>query len=339
MTESRFLVTGALGCLGAWTVRRLLAEDVPVWTYDLPGRQDRLKLVIDDQQLRRLNMIDGDITDLEGLESAVVDNQITHIVHLAALQVPFVRADPVQGARANVVGTTILFEVVKRHANQIKGTVYASSAGVWGPAHAYPPGPLADDAVPLPGTLYGVFKLANEGTARIYWEEHRIPSIGLRPFVVYGPGRDQGMTSSPSKAMLAAAVGRPYQISFGERAGLEFADDVAAVFIRAARNCHEGAGVFDLGGSSAGVDTIISAIETVVPEMRGKITHTREPWSNIVTSKRRLESAIGPVNWTPLEQGVRRSIEIFRQGVSKKLVDVDRILGPEVRQKSSASGS
>ncbi len=33
----RFLVTGALGCIGAWAVKHLVDEGVPVWTYDLPG--------------------------------------------------------------------------------------------------------------------------------------------------------------------------------------------------------------------------------------------------------------------------------------------------------------
>ena len=36
--------------------------------------------------------------------------------------------------------------------------------------------------------------------------EHGIGFIGLRPFIVYGLGRDQGMTSDPTKAMLAAAA-------------------------------------------------------------------------------------------------------------------------------------
>ncbi len=49
MTD-RFLVTGALGCIGAWTVRRLLAEGTDVVTYDLPGDPHRLRLVVDEQE-------------------------------------------------------------------------------------------------------------------------------------------------------------------------------------------------------------------------------------------------------------------------------------------------
>jgi nucleoside-diphosphate-sugar epimerase len=212
MAGERFLVTGALGCIGAWTVKRLVAENVPVWTYDLPGDQHRLHLIMDNEALANVNIVNGDITDEQAFERVVAENQITHIVHLAAFQVPFVRAQPILGARVNVVGTTIVFETVKRHADQVRGLVYASSAGVYGPAALYPPGPLAHDALARPPSLYGVFKLANEGTAQIYWQENGIRSVGMRPYIVYGPGRDQGMSSTPTKGMLAAAVGRPYDI-------------------------------------------------------------------------------------------------------------------------------
>lgn len=116
------------------------------------------------------------------------------------------------GALVNVAGTTVAFEAVRRHKTQVAGLVYASSAAVWGAPSAYSPGPVAEGAAPKPTTLYGVYKLANEGTARIYWQDHGVASIGLRPNVVWGPGRDQGLTSPPSKALLAAALGRPYHM-------------------------------------------------------------------------------------------------------------------------------
>ena len=168
MTSERFLITGAFGCIGAWAVKRLVDESIPVWTYDLPGDPHRLRLIMKDDALAKVNLVSGEITDFAAFERTVVDNAITHIVHLAALQVPFVRADPIQGARVNVVGSTIVFETAKRHATQVQGLVYASSAAVYGPAEMYLPGPLAHEAPHHPTNLYGVFKQANEGAARIY---------------------------------------------------------------------------------------------------------------------------------------------------------------------------
>src|SRR6187399_2266057 len=176
MSSERFLVTGALGCIGAWTVKRLRDENVPVWTYDLPGDPHRLRLIMNESALSAVNFVSGDITDAENFERTVTDNQITHVIHLAALQVPFVRADPIQGARVNVVGTAVVLETVKRHTNQIQGFAYASSVGVYGAAELYPAGPLANDAPAHPANLYGVYKQANEGMARIYWQDYQIGS-------------------------------------------------------------------------------------------------------------------------------------------------------------------
>jgi nucleoside-diphosphate-sugar epimerase len=327
MASERFLVTGALGCIGAWTVKQLIDDHVPVWTYDMPGRPHRLRLIMSDEALAHVCFVEGDITDAGAFERVIADNGITHIVHLAALQVPFVRADPLQGARVNVVGTAIVLEIAKRYMAQVQGLAYASSAGVYGPAASYPPGPLAHDAPLNPPTLYGVYKQANEGMARIYWQDHGLRSIGLRPYVVYGPGRDQGMSSTPTKAMLAAAVGRPYHMSALGTAVYQFAPDVAAVFIRAARAMIDGAPVYNLGGSVAGMDGIVAAIEAAVPDMAGQVTFGTSAFSAPSdVDSRPLDTALGGIHWTPLVDGVRQTIDQFRSAVHAGTLDVERSL-------------
>jgi UDP-glucuronate 4-epimerase len=327
MTEERFLVTGALGCIGAWAVKRLLAEKVPVWTYDLPGNPHRLRLIMGEDALQQVNFVEGDITDQAAFERAVADNGITHIVHLAALQVPFVRADPVQGMRVNVVGSTIVCETAKRHADQVKGLVYASSVAVYGPVNLYPPGPLRHDAPHLPATLYGVSKQANEWTAKVYWNDYKLRTVGLRPFFVYGPGRDQGVSSVPTKAMLAAAVGRPYHINIGGTAIFQHADDCARVFITAARAGLEGAPVYNLGGTKASMAEVVAAIEAAVPEMAGKITYDTVPIPvpEDVDGKP-AEDALGPANWRPFAEGVRDTIADFKAAAAAGTLDVERAI-------------
>ena len=327
MESEQFLVTGALGCIGAWTVKRLWDEGVAVTTYDLPGEPRRLRLVMDEDALAGVRFVAGDITDAAAFERTVVDHGITHIVHLAAFQVPFVRADPVQGARVNVVGTAIVLETARRHAAQVRGLTYASSVGVYGPADAYPPGPLAHDAPLAPPTLYGVTKQANEGYARIFWQDHGLPSVGLRPCFVYGPGRDQGVSSTPTKAMVAAAVGRDYRISFGGRSVYQHADDVAAVFVRAARARPQGAPVYNLGGTSASMAEVVAAIEAAAPEMAGRITFNPEPMPVPEdVDGRPLEDLLGPIPWRPLREGVRQTIEHFRAAARSGTLDVERAI-------------
>jgi UDP-glucuronate 4-epimerase len=328
MTSSeRFLVTGAFGCIGAWAVRRLVAEGVDVVAYDLATTPHRLRLVMNDDQLRKVPIVHGDITSPASFERAVVDHRITHVVHLAALQIPFVKADPIQGARVNVVGTTIVFETARANSDQVRGLSYASSAGVYGAAELYPPGPLAHEAPLLPPSLYGVFKQAGEGTAKIFWQDHQLRSVGLRPYVVYGPGRDQGMTSTPTKAMLAAALDRPYHISYGGSVVFQHADDAAAAFIAAARADGAGAPVYNLGGSFASMEKVVGAIEAAAPSARGRITYETRPLplpEDIDSTE--FHRFLPEIGWRPLEQGIAQTVEHFRKAHRDGLIDADRIL-------------
>src|SRR6185295_8006941 len=95
--RGRWLVTGALGCIGAWTIKALLDEDEEVVGYDLGDDPARLRLIMAPEVLARVRLEQGDITDLPALERLLDEHEITRVVHLAALQVPFCRADPVLG--------------------------------------------------------------------------------------------------------------------------------------------------------------------------------------------------------------------------------------------------
>jgi nucleoside-diphosphate-sugar epimerase len=306
----RWLVTGALGCVGAWTVRALVDEGEEVVGYDLGDDPHRLRLILADEELARVELARGDISDLEALERVLDEREITRVVHLAALQVPFCKADPPLGARVNVVGTVNVFEAVKRSRGRIPGVVWASTAAVYAPDD---PTPAPERGGCRPETHYGVYKLANEGTAGVYAADDGVPSIGIRLYVVYGPGRDQGMTSTPTQAMAAAARGEPFEISYGGVAQYDFAADVGRAFVLAGGALYEGAAVFNFPGEPASMADVVAAIEAAAPDAAGRITWIEQPLPfppEFETGG--LEAAIGPVPRTPLAEGVRRTVERFR---------------------------
>jgi UDP-glucuronate 4-epimerase len=319
MTEERFVVTGALGCIGAWVVRVLVQEGVPVSVFDVAvnagSAPHRLRLILNDEQMAQVHFINGDITDPQAVTSAVQESGATHLVHLAALQVPFCKADPLVGARVNVLGTVNVFQAAKQLG--LPRVVYASSVAVYGQSEEYPEGTVTHDAPLRPRNHYGVYKQANEGTARVYWLDDGISSIGLRPYTVYGPGRDQGMTSGPSKAMLAAAQGLSYHIPFGGRGAYQYAEDVARSFILAARVPFQGAEVFNMRGSAVHMREIVAAIEESAPEVRGQITFDEKPLALPEDmDDRALRQALGQIPDTALQTGVTESIRIFRQAIA-----------------------
>jgi nucleoside-diphosphate-sugar epimerase len=354
----RVLLTGGYGCIGCWIAKNLIEHGQPVWVYDLKEDLRRMRQVLDEEQVAQVRFCPGDVTDLAALKATLERQEITHIVHLAGLQVPICRADPLLGAKVNVLGTLAVFEAVKALQPQVRGLVYASSAAVFGPAEEYgetgtrghgdtetrgqgdketrrpgdkgntePAGhsvPLSDplvtqshplpDHVPLkPTTHYGVFKVANEGNARVYWQDHGIASIGLRPWTVYGVGRDFGMTSEPTKAIKCVALGRPYHISYGGIQDLQFTDDVAKTFLRCLEAPYQGAGVYNLRGTVVDLPTFRRTLIEVAPDAAKLITHgDRQLAIAYDLSDQGLQRDVGGIPRTELREGIRQTLARFR---------------------------
>jgi nucleoside-diphosphate-sugar epimerase len=323
--SGRYLVTGALGCIGAWTVRALVREGMPVVAFDLGSNRRRVEQIMTPDELAAVTFVTGDITDLAAVETTLDLHAITSVIHLAALQVPFCRADPPRGALVNVVGTVNVFEAVKRRVDRMGPLVYTSSMGTYSAADTDAvTGRLAEDAEPHPTTHYGVYKVANEGTARIYELEGGVASIGVRPMTVYGVGRDQGMTSSPTVAIAAAVLGVPFTITFSGQTVFQYAADVASTLVAASRSPLEGAHVFNLGGHPVDIGSWVATVESIVPAAAGllRVAPVELPFPSEIDHARL--AVLGPIPETPVRDGIGDTIEIFRH-----LAGEGRLVGTE----------
>jgi nucleoside-diphosphate-sugar epimerase len=230
------------------------------------------------------------------VERVLDEHAVTHMVHLAALQVPFCRADPPRGAEVNVAGTVNLFEAARRHGLSTP-IAYASSAAVYDAA----------GVTLTPTSIYGVYKIANEGSARIFWQESQVASVGLRPLIVYGGGRDQGVTSSPTLAMAAAARGEAFRIAFGGSTQMQYGPDVARAFIDAARRPAKGAEVYNLGGPDVTVAEIVACIQQAAPGADVTFDDVALPFAS------RLPKPWFDMAVTPLAEGVAATVELYRR--------------------------
>tara|TARA_Y100001936_G_scaffold228409_1_gene249516 strand:- start:1322 stop:2278 length:957 start_codon:yes stop_codon:yes gene_type:complete len=307
MSDETYLVTGAMGCLGSWVLKLLLEDGCRVVAFDISDNDNRHQLIIDPSYRDSIKYVKGDLTDLDQVVSATVG--ISHVIHLGALQVPFCRADSSMGAEVNVVGTVNVFEAARR--NSIEHLVYASSVAVFGSAEDYSSPTIGPDEERLPTTLYGVWKCANESTARIYGADYSLPSVGLIPHTIYGPGRDQGLTSQPTSAILAAVRGAPYHIEYGGVLGLQFAPDAARAFIEAARLASEGSEIHGLGGTVASIADFVDSVKEVTGF--DEITHGEEPlpFPEAVSSDS-LEARLVSLAYTPLNESIDLSAKWFR---------------------------
>lgn len=175
-----FLVTGGAGFIGSHLVDALL-------------RQGHLVRVLDDlstghrQNLpRQIEFLRGDITDSTAVEEAF--EGIDACFHLAAIaSVVRSNSEWVRTHEVNLTGTLNIFNQARRlrHRREIP-IVYASSAAVYGDSRTVP---IGEDTPVAPLSAYGADKSACELHARVAGAVHQIPTVGLRFFNLYGPGK------------------------------------------------------------------------------------------------------------------------------------------------------
>jgi nucleoside-diphosphate-sugar epimerase len=248
---SRVLVTGGSGFVGAWVVRRLVARGHAVRVFDLRPDPAHLDFV-EPGLAAAVDCVAGDVRDAAAVRTAMAG--CDRAIHLAGVMTVDCARDPVAGATINLVGSLNMFEAAI--ASGLPGLAYVSTAGVFGPA---------DARHPEPATHYGAFKLAVEGSARAYLADRGFPSVGFRPYIVYGPGESSGIAAGPSIAIRAVFEGRPATIRFSGRVGFVHVEEVACAFVAAVETSPEGAQAHTLSGETADMEAFLAALRAEAP--------------------------------------------------------------------------
>jgi nucleoside-diphosphate-sugar epimerase len=301
-----YFITGAQGCIGSWIVKALAERGETVIVFDRSQDARRLQAVLAPADLARVQFVSGDITDVTTVRAALESANARRIIHLAGLQVPTCKADPVAGAFVNVIGTLNLFEAAR--ALGAERIVYASSAAVFGAGETGHP--VSEKDAAEPATHYGVFKRTNEGNARIYFLDHGLSSVGLRPLTVYGVNRDTGLTSDPTKAMKAAVLGVPFHIRFGGATDFQYVEDTAAAFIASADRAPEGAHIFNLHGETVEVERIAGMINQNAGQDLVTFGGPPIPIAPAIDDSA-IQKAIPGLPSTALETGVQETMRRF----------------------------
>ena len=248
------IIFGGTGFLGSWIVKNFVKRDYKVTIFDLKIETELLKKLIG-KDIEKIKFLKGDVTNYDEVFEATVN--MDHVVNLAGLMTPDCSRNPSLGAEVNVLGSINVFEATK--ARGIKFVVYASSAGVFGEKDKY---------FPFPETHYGAFKLAVEGIARAYYNEANISSVGIRPFVIYGPGREIGGTATVTLACKAAKQSYNYNLNFSGRAGFVYVQDVANLVEMSINRAPVGALTININGITASVSDFVSKIINIIPEAK-----------------------------------------------------------------------
>lgn len=279
--DDMILVTGGYGCIGAETTKYLLRHtqaNVLICSRSASdARSSEVFGELTDAQRQRLQAESLNIQDKQAVQQLLLERPINRVVHLAALQTPDCNAHRDLGLQVNLAGTQHLLEACKaaiESGRDFKRFVFASSIAVYGFRKDYPPGEVDMHAAARPVNPYGVWKLAGEELTRQFHEETGVPTLSLRPGVLFGPGRDIGLTSSPTTAMKKLAVGEAYEIPFQSRQDYLYAPDVGACFAATAIEPFEGNGVYTLPSVTTDTQGFVEQLRQTAADL--KLAHPFE---------------------------------------------------------------
>jgi UDP-glucuronate 4-epimerase len=327
-------VTGAAGFIGFHLANRLLErgdsvvglDDLNAY-YDVRLKQARLDRL---KPQKRFEFVLADLADDAAIEKTFASGRFDAIVNLAAQAgVRYSLENPRAYVDANVKGFLNILEGARRH-----GTghlVYASTSSIYGLNTALPldEGQTTDHPV----SFYAATKKANEAMAHSYSHLFGIPTTGLRFFTVYGPwGRPDMALFKFTKGILAGEAIPVFNEGKMVR-DFTYVDDIVEGVVRTvdnppAPNPKWNAAdpapatsaapwrLFNIGNSQpVELMTYIRAIETatgkkakleMLPMQAGDVVATHADTSA-------LESVTGFRPATPVEEGVRRFVEWYRE--------------------------
>ena len=304
------LVTGGGGFIGTWVLRELLLRGLRPVVLDVQPNTERWQRVLGDDA-KNIVFVAGSLLDRDLLRRMSAEHRFSRVIHLSALLTPDCQRDPFAGCQVNVLGSVALFELVRELAG-IKGISYASSFAVYGPE--IDDNEFTASIDDRPATFYGVFKLAVDLIAEQYWRHFGIASVGIRPHVVYGPERTQGLTAGPSLAIRAAVAGQPYTISYTGNVGYDYVEDVARAFVDTALATPPGSTVVDLPGQVATTEQFVQAIDQVVPGAAARLTVNGSAIpSNVPPQPNYISSLLPDWRATTLVEGIQKTVAFYQR--------------------------
>ena len=234
MADDRFLITGGTGCIGSWVVRGLLREGAPVTVVSTGRRRDRLSLILTAAELAAVDVVEADVArprgDRGGRPAFGCDGNRPPRRPPA----PAVRRGPGGGCARERPGDGHGLRArapprdrarrLREQRGRLRPDGQLLRSRSWARTRTLPrPRTTACSRSPTSRPRASTGRRAGS----------RASGCGRTPS--YGPGRDQGVTSKPTLAMIAAAGGRAYHVDFGGSYQFQFVEDVAAAFIAAAR--------------------------------------------------------------------------------------------------------
>lgn len=310
-----YLVTGGSGFVGGYVVRNLRRAGHRVAVLDLSPNRDFLHDLLGADDLQRVQLLAGDVTDLPLLLRTMQTVRPQRVVHLAATLSSSSAGNPLRALRVNCEGTLNMFEASL--AMQVEKVVWASSIAVFGPSSRRPEDEVPNDARHRPYDLYGACKSLNEQFARHYRRHRQLDCTGLRFSVVYGYGKALTMARGTGADFLPELIDKP---AIGEAGVVAHGDalidwlyveDAARAVVLASQTPHTHSVALNICGARASIRAAAAGVKTLLPDAELEVQGGT--WGGAMRFA--MASAEAEIGYSPqvsLQQGLRLNINAIR---------------------------
>lgn len=334
----KIFITGGTGCIGSVTIYKLLqstdVEKIVIATRT--NNANPLKLWMGETIDPRLEFVTLDVSNYVEIERVLQEVNPTHIIHLGAYQSPDCSNDHIGGMEINTGGTMALFDAAEKLTN-LKRFVFASSAAVYGMRSMYTQ-EIIDENVPLaPPNHYGIWKLAGEHVARLFYDNTKVPTVCLRLNTTYGKGRDKGKTSAPTNALKAIALGSvkgelmPFAMPYQGRENYHYVEDVGAQFAAVALQDYEGFGAFNIQGETIPIKSFLDLAAEQAKELgMGDYTSLsivdNAPPNLFICDldHQKIASTFSNLPLTNISEGIKKSLIEFKEMAEKGTLEYSK---------------
>jgi nucleoside-diphosphate-sugar epimerase len=262
-----------------------------------------------------VTVTDGDVTDVDAVCEIVERYAPERVLNLAYVLGAESDVDPSLAVRVNCVGMDNVFRAAVE--SGVERVVYASSMTVYGTAGGYDTTVTEDVAAPAaytqyPWLFYGATKQLNEYQSRHYADEHGLDAAAIRPSIVFGPGRDSGLTKWASEFVSKPARGDVGHLPFDaeQELNMVYREDVADLVVRMLRADSLAHHAYNTGGHTVTAGRLARLVEDTVG---GRVTLDEGTEGKLVpdVSHERSHAELG-YELTPLEECLRDHAERSR---------------------------
>ena len=328
-------ITGGTGCIGSVTIYKLLkSQEVgKIVVATRSNNLDTLKLWLGDNLDTRLEFVTMDISDYRMIGEVISKVDPTHIIHLGAYQSPDCSRDHIGGMAINTGGAMALFDVAEKLTN-LQRFVFASSGAVYGMRSMYPEDEIKEEVRLAPPNHYGIWKLAGEHLACLFYNNTKVPTICLRINTTYGKGRDKGKTSAPTNALKAIAMGAissepiPFEMPYKGRENYHYVEDVGQHFATCTLEEYKGFNAFNIKGKTIAIQEFLDIAYKQATKLgigasaKLGIAENAEP--NLFVhdlDHNKIGRTFTDLPLTSIDEGIRCSLEQFLEMAKKGILN------------------